>query len=79
MLIKRTKIKKDMSLFHHISLPEIDPLGGGLAEEITAEQQEPEAMILNDGPDENLSDSWSHIVEDLKQEPDWFDFAGEEE
>lgn len=68
-----------MSLFHHtihsISFQKSDPLGGGLREEIEREQNESEAITL-DAPDgDQLADSWSKIVGDVKQDPDWFDFT----
>lgn len=55
-----------MTLFHHtISFPAVDPLGDGLAEEIEAEQHEPEAMSLNADVDSNdLSAYWQYVVAD---------------
>ena len=65
-----------MSLFHHIHLPTIDPLGGGLAEEIIAEQESPEVISLEDGSDgETLIEKWSEITDNLKSDPDWIDFS----
>lgn len=62
-----------MSLFHHISFPEIDPLGGGLAEEIAAEQQDEEVIRLEEGIDSTeLLSRWSSIEEDVKLDPEWF-------
>ena len=62
-----------MSLFHHISLPKIDPLGGGLAEEIAAEQQSEEVITLEEGVDEGqLSTFWSSVEQDIEQDPEWF-------
>lgn len=53
-----------MSLFHHtITFPAVDPLGDGLAEEIAAEQQEPEAMSLDTDIDgNNLSAYWQYVT-----------------
>ena len=63
-----------MSFFHHISLPQPDPLGGGLREEIQNEQLEPEAQDFADDLDDNvLSARWEEVVNDLHQDPDWFD------
>lgn len=68
-----------MSLFHHVSLPEIDPLGGGLREEIEAEQLEPEAITLEEGIDEGaLSQYWQGVEEDIEKDPTWFTFDSEE-
>lgn len=64
-----------MSLFHHISFQQTDPLGGGLREDIEHEQLEAEAITL-DAPDgDQLADSWEKIVGDVKKDPDWFDFT----
>jgi hypothetical protein len=74
MQVQIIKTKNSMSFLHHISLPQPDPLGGGLREEIAEEQQEPEAEgFISDIDGDNLADSWSHIVNDLHQDPDWFD------
>lgn len=65
-----------MSLFHHISLPKIDPLGGGLAEEIAAEQQADEVITLDETVDEGqLSSFWNSVERDIKQDPEWFHFS----
>jgi hypothetical protein len=69
-----------MSLFHsHITLPAVDPLGGGLREEILAEQEEQSRINLEEDLDDaTLSQSWQGIVEDLEKDPSWFSFADEE-
>jgi len=65
-----------MSLFHHISLPKIDPLGGGLAEEIAAEQQGDEIITLEESVDEGqLSSFWNSVEQDIEQDPEWFHFS----
>lgn len=65
-----------MSLFHHISFPKIDPLGGGLAEEIAAEQQSEELITLEESVDEGqLSSFWNSVEEDIAQDPEWFHFS----
>ena len=66
-----------MNLFrHHISFAKPDPLGNGLAEEIAAEQREPEAFTsLEDTPGEELSRQWTAIVKDIEKDPDWFKFS----
>ena len=65
-----------MSLFHHISFPKIDPLGGGLAEEIATEQQADEVITLDETVDEGqLSSFWNSVEEDIKQDPEWFHFS----
>ena len=68
-----------MSLFHHVSLPTPDPLGGGLREEIQAEQLETEAITLEEGIDEGaLSQYWQGVEEDIQKDPTWFTFDNEE-
>jgi len=68
-----------MSLFHHISLPKADPLGGGLREEIAAEQLEGESITLEEGIDEGaLSQYWQGVEEDIQKDPTWFTFDNEE-
>ncbi|MFZ2836082.1 hypothetical protein D3C87_1558020 [compost metagenome] len=65
-----------MSLFHHISLPKIDPLGGGLAEEIIAEQQSEDVITLDESVNEGqLSSFWNSVEEDIAQDPEWFHFS----
>ena len=81
MSISTNKTKSySMSLFHHISLPTPDPLGGGLREEIIAEQQEPEAISsLEEGMDEGaLSSFWQGVEEDIHHDPEWFNFSEDE-
>jgi len=64
---------------HHLSLSAIDPLGGGLAEEIAAEQREPEAIRLQDDIEGTiLSKQWQEVVDEVHDDPDWFTFADEE-
>jgi len=66
-------------IHHPISLPEIDPLGGGLREEIIAEQREAEAITLEDGVDEGaLSKYWLNVEKDIQKDPTWFRFDNEE-
>lgn len=61
-----------MSLFHRISFTQPDPLGAGLAEEIAAEQSEPEAITLEESLDANeLRSAWEHITDELKHDPEW--------
>jgi len=67
-----------MSLFHHISFKQIDPLGGGLREEIVAEQQEPEAIRLEELDESALSTYWQGVEEDIQKDPTWFWFDREE-
>ena len=66
-----------MSIIHksiHFASP--DPLGDGVGDDIEAERNEPDAFNFDQPMDGNqLADSWSHTLEDLKQDPDWFDLA----
>lgn len=63
-----------MSLFHFhtMSFQKIDPQGGGLSEEIHKEQLEPEAIVLEDYSAEELNEYLETIIEDVRQDPDWF-------
>lgn len=72
-----------MPLFHShhhtVSLSAIDPLGAGLAEEIAAEQREPEAIRLDEDIEAGiLSEKWQEVVNEVHQDPNWFSFADEE-
>lgn len=65
-------------IHHKLKLSKIDPLGGGLAEEIAVEQREPEAIVLEEGLEgDRLSDQWGQVVEEAKHDPDWFAFSDE--
>jgi hypothetical protein len=65
-----------MSLFNrHVTFKKIDPLGDGLAEEIAAEKNEPDAIILEEGADEQLVEQWEAVVKDIEKDPKWFKFA----
>jgi hypothetical protein len=75
------KIKQkdnDMSLFHHVSFAAVDPLGGGLDEEIAKEQQEPEAMTLDDVSESELTRYWESVESDIEKDPEWFHFSEDE-
>jgi hypothetical protein len=67
-----------MSLFHHVSFTKADPLGGGLDEEIAHEQQEPEAMTLDDVSESELSQFWESVESDIQKDPEWFRFTEDE-
>lgn len=59
-----------MSIFNKIHFPEIDPLGGGLAEEIAAEQQSDERITLEEIPNGNeLAERWQEISDQAHGEP----------
>jgi hypothetical protein len=64
-------------LHHQPAFNPIDPLGGGLLEEIENEKNDPEAIILVDEDSKALSDFWDEVENDIHQDPDWFDFANE--
>lgn len=67
-------------LKHHIAFRSADPLGAGLSEEIAAEKSEPDAITLEEYTDgDALVDQWTHVVEDVEKDPEWFDFANDEE
>lgn len=66
-----------MQLFKSsITFKNPDPLGGGLEEEIRAEQQEAQQYGFDANFDgDELANSWATTLEDLKQDPDWYDLA----
>lgn len=73
-----------MSLLHlfkrHLSFTNTDPLGAGLLEEIAAEKSEPDAIVLEEYADgEALIDQWAKVAADVEKDPEWFDFAKDEE
>lgn len=76
-LKNNTKSRK-MSLFHHVSFAKVDPLGGGLDEEIAKEQQEPEAMTLDDISESELTQYWESVESDIEKDPEWFHFSEDE-
>lgn len=67
-----------MSLFHHISLPPVDPLADGLDEDIQKEQLEPEAITLDDISEDELESYWESVESDIQKDPEWFHFSEEE-
>ncbi len=63
----------------NIKFGSIDPLGDGLREEIANEQNGPDAMTLQEGPDgDSLSQFWAGVQSDIEQDPTWFSFSEEE-
>lgn len=61
-----------------ISFKPIDPIDNGLREEIIAEQQEPEAIMLEEGLSEGQSEAfWQNVEEDIQKDPEWFTFDNE--
>ena len=67
-----------MSLFHRISFAQVDPLGGGLDEEIVQEQQEPEAITLDDPSEDELINYWASVESDIQSDPEWVHFSEDE-
>lgn len=62
-----------MSLFHKIHLPKIDPLGGGLDEEIAAERQESNSITLDETINgQELALAWQEISTDARNDPEYF-------
>jgi hypothetical protein len=68
-----------MPLFHHISLPPVDPLADGLDEDIQHEQLEPEAITLTDISEDELNEYWNSVEADIHNDPEWFHFSDEEQ
>jgi hypothetical protein len=77
MLLLQSKNKKQMTLFkHHVSFKQIDPLGGGLREEIAQEQTEPDMITLEEFADEEkLTNYWRSVESDIEKDPEWFKFT----
>lgn len=48
-----------------VAFQPIDPLGGGLAEEIAAEQAESERFVLHEQLDGSLGERWASILADV--------------
>ncbi|MDB5177869.1 MAG: hypothetical protein JWO61_252 [Candidatus Saccharibacteria bacterium] len=64
---------------HSLSFSQVDPLGGGLAEEIAAEQAESDAITLEESLDAQLiADQWNQAARELEKDPDWFKFSNDE-
>lgn len=77
-LLKSNTKSRKMPLFHHVSFAKVDPLGGGLDEEIAREQQEPEAMTLDDVTESELAQYWDSVESDIEKDPEWFHFTEDE-
>lgn len=61
-----------------ISFTPIDPIDNGLREEIIAEQQESEAITLEEGLGEGQSEAfWQNVEKDIQKDPEWFTFDNE--
>lgn len=77
---KRSNINMSLQIFHRkLSFSKADPLGGGLAEEIAAEQAEQDAITLEETLDGQLiAEQWGRAVEELEQDPSWFKFSNDE-
>ncbi len=72
--------KKTMSIFNHhtIQFSTKDPLGNGLGDEIAREQREPEAIgTLDDTPSRDLEAFWGEVINDAKNDKDFFAYADE--
>lgn len=69
----------NISFSHHtIAFAPADPLGDGLGDEISIEQQEAERIDLREQFDPELATKWQEIVDDVEKDPSWFDFAKDE-
>lgn len=81
IIYKNKKLIYSMILLphHRIRFSPVDPLGDGLGDDIAAERREPEAITsLADPIDASeLSQKWSVLLEEVKTDPEWFDFASE--
>lgn len=64
---------------HHVTFAPIDPLGDGLGEDIAAERREAGAIddLTEPIDPQHLAQSWGSLLEEVKSDPDWFDFASD--
>lgn len=64
---------------HHVTFSPVDPLGDGLGDDIAAERREAGAIQdLADPIDaQDLAQSWGALLEEVKQDPEWFEFAAD--
>jgi len=60
---------------HQVAFQAVDPLGDGLGDEIAEERREDDNIDLKDQFDPEFGDRWDKIVEDVRKDPNWFDFA----
>lgn len=69
-----------MSLFtRRMSFNQADPLGNGLREEIVQEQEESDAITLEEGVDEGeLSKYWQSVESDIQNDSEWYTFSNDE-
>ena len=62
----RTKLNKFLHIFRsQVEFEPIDPLGDGLGDAIEAEQQEPQAILLEESEDGDARQFWRAIEDDL--------------
>lgn len=60
----------------NIRFKNIDPLGDGLGDDIARERTHEQGMMfLIDTPPEELSNFWNSVVEDVRNDPNWFSFT----
>jgi hypothetical protein len=63
-------------LLQHVAFSPIDPLGDGLREEIIAEQNEPDRIVLKEQPNEgDLISYLESITSDIHGDADEFTFS----
>ncbi|HCH34541.1 TPA: hypothetical protein DEW05_03370 [Candidatus Saccharibacteria bacterium] len=64
---------------HQMHFRPIDPLGDGLGDEIAAERNEPEAIrdLAEPLDADMLQRRWSVLLEEVKSDPEWFEFAND--
>lgn len=75
------KTKKNLNMplnlhLHHVAFQPIDQLGDGLREEIIAEQNEPDRIVLKEQPNEgDLISYLESITSDIHGDADEFTFS----
>lgn len=63
---------------HQVAFAQADPLGDGLGDDIAEERQEDDNIDLKEQFDPELGDRWDKIVQDVRKDPNWFDFTDDE-
>lgn len=60
-----------------ISFDPIDPFGDGLGDDIAAQRRNPDAVMdLSDQIDaDELSHRWGTLLDEAREDPEWFNFA----
>lgn len=65
-----------MSLLKYLQLQPVEPNDDGTSDSPLDDYARDEDISLDDDIDEQeLENAWSHIVEDIEKDPEWFNFS----